>query len=285
MMIRIICYAVLILILNPGCRSNSPASRRIPLAKAGNTILYYDEIPEQVTGLITAGDSNIVIQNYINSWAKRVLMYQKAEANLSSELKNEIEKQLDETRVNLIVHEYQQKMMQAKMDTIITDNDLESYYAENENSFYLTSNIVKALFIKLPVETPGINRIKQLYRSDNQKDMQDLEALCFQFAEKFDDFNEKWITMDRLMLELNEKITGQEAFLSRNNHIEVTDSFSVYLIRIYDFRLRGSLAPFEYVRDDIKRIIWNNRRIGFIKNLETEIYNDAIKENIFKTYR
>ncbi len=284
MMIRIITYAAFILILVPGCRNNSPAARRIPLAKAGNTILYYDDIPGQVTGMTAGGDSAIIIQNYVNSWAKRMLMYQKAGANLSTELKSEIEKQLNETRVNLIIHEYQQKMMQSKMDTIITDTELEGYYAENENSFYLTTNIVKALFIKLPVETPGINRIKQLYKSDNQKDMQDLEALCFQFAEKFDDFNENWITMDRLMLELNEKITGQEDFLKRNNHIEASDSLSVYLIKIYDYRLRGSLAPFEYVRDDIKRIIWNNRRIGFIRNLETGIYNDAIKENLFKTY-
>lgn len=281
-MIKIISYIALIFILVSGCRNNNSSAKRIPLAKAGNTILYYDEIPRQVTDLITKEDSSVIIRNYINNWAKRVLMYQKAEANLSSELKNEIEKQLNETRINLIIYEYQQKMMLYRMDTVINNNELESYYAENENSFYLTSNIVKALFIRLPVETPDLNRIRLLARSDNQRDIQELEKLCFQFAEKFDDFNEDWITMYRLLLELNEKITDQENFLKRNSFYETSDSLSVYLIKIYDFRLRGSLAPFEYVMDDIRRIIWNNRRIEFIKNLETGIYNDAIKENELK---
>jgi hypothetical protein len=175
-------------------------------------------------------------------------------------------------------------MMLQKMDTTITSGELENYYAKNENSFILTSNIAKALFIKLPVETPGLNKIRTLVRSDNQRDLQELESLCFQFAEKFDDFNDEWITMDRLSIELNEEITNQENFLKRTSFYETSDSSSVYLVKINDYRLRGSLSPFEYVRDDIKRMIWNNRRIEFIQALENGIYNEALKENGFKIY-
>jgi len=174
--------------------------------------------------------------------------------------------------------------MLQKMDTIITREELESYYRNNGNSFMLTSNIVKALFIKLPVETPGIYKIKTLSRSDKQKDFQELESLCFQFAEKFDDFNEEWITMDRLSLELNEEISNQENFLRRSDYYESSDSASVYLVTINDYRLRGMLAPFEYVAEDIKRIIWNNRRLKFIQDLETGIYNEALQVNDFKIY-
>jgi len=38
------------------------------------------------------------------------------------------------------------------------------------------------------------------------------------------------------------------------------------------------------VREDIKRIIWNNRRIEFIQELENGIYNEAIRENSLKIY-
>ncbi len=277
-------YIFLLIVLISGCKDKTTSAKRIPLAKAGNTILYYDEVPSQITDLLTEEDSAITIQNYINKWAKRVLMFQKAETNLSSDLKNNIEKQLNETRMNLIIYEYQQKMILYKMDTIISDDELASYYATNENSFYLNSNIVKAIFIKLPVETPDINKIRYLSRSDKQKDIQELERLCYQFAEKFDDFNEQWITFDRLSLELNGRIRDQENFLRWNKYYEYSDSSSVYLITINEFRLRGSLAPFDYVKEDIKRIIWNNRRIDFIKNLENGIYNEAIKNNEFKIY-
>jgi hypothetical protein len=229
-------------------------------------------------------DSAASIKNYINKWAKRELMYQQAEANLSPELRNDIEKQLSETRRNLVVYEYQRMMMLQKMDTVLSAEELENYYRNNESSFMLTSNIVKALFIKLPVETPDINKIRTLARSGSQKDFQELESICYQFAEKFDDFNEDWITMDRLSFELKEEIRNQEIFLKRTSFYETSDSVSVYLLSINDFRLRGTLAPFEYVSDDIKRIIWNNRRIEFIQALENGIYNEALKENDFKIY-
>jgi len=279
-----IVFTILILITFNGCNNTQNQVKRIPVAIAGNETLYYDEIPDQVKDALSPADSTASIQNYANKWARRELMFQKAEANLSSDLKNDIENQLKETRMNLVVYEYQRMMMMQQMDTNITREELENYYRRNENSFMLTSNIVKALFIKLPVETPGINKIKRLSRTNNQKDFQELESLCYQFAEKFDDFNEGWITLDRLSLELKEDIGNQENFLKRSRYYESSDSSSVYLITINDYRLRGTLAPFEYVEEDIKRIIWNNRRIEFIQALENGIYNEALKVNEFKIY-
>jgi predicted nuclease with TOPRIM domain len=123
-----------------------------------------------------------------------------------------------------------------------------------------------------------------LARSNVQSDLQQLEKDCFQFAEKFDDFNEEWVSMDKLSVELHKKIENEENFLTRNTFFETSDSASVYLISIRDYRLRSSEAPFEYVREDIKRIIWNTRRLDFIKSLENGIYNEALKKNSFKIY-
>jgi HEPN domain-containing protein len=275
---------LLMLSVLTACSNRGKQDKSVVVAQAGKKVLYYDEIPLQVREGLTADDSTTLIHNYINKWAKREIVFQKAEDNISPELRNEIEKQLDETRVNLVVYEYQQQMMLEKMDTVITDEELRNYYSANPNSFSLTANIVKALFIKLPVETPNIYRIKTLLRSNRQKDMQELESLCYQFAEKHDDFNEEWVTLDRISLELNKEITNQENFLKRNTYYESADSSSVCLLEINDYRLRGSLAPFEYIKDDIKRIIWNNRRMEFIQNLENGIYNDAVKDNGFKIF-
>ncbi len=275
---------VLILLIFSGCGQNGGTVKRVAVARAGDATLYLDEIPFEMIEGTSGADSTVFVQSYINRWAKKELMFQRAEANITPEIRNDINKQLDETRVNLLIYEYQRQMMIQKMDTLISQEELDSYYAANENALKLTSNIIKALFIKLPVETPNLYKIKSLARSNNQKDLQELESLCYQFAEKFDDFNESWVTLDRLSLELNFDISDQENFLRRNTFYETSDSSSVYLIAINDYRLRGSLSPFEYVRDDIKRIIWNNRRIGFIQNLESGIYEEALNENRFKIY-
>jgi hypothetical protein len=267
-----------------GCINNTKTTNRIPVAKVGNTTLYYDEMPRLVQHGINDTDSTALFQNYIHKWAKRQLLLQKAEENLTPELKDEIVKQLEETRINLVIYQYQRQMMLEKMDTILTETELENYYNANEKSFILSTNIVKALFIKLPVETPNIEKIKLLARSNDQKDLQELESSCYQFAERFDDFNEEWVPLDRLSVELKQDIENEENFLKRNTFFETSDSVSVYLISIRDYRLRYSLAPFEYVKDDIRRIIWNTRRFEYIQSLENGIYNEALKENSFKIY-
>jgi len=272
------------LILLLGCKNYNNTAKRIPVAEIGKDILYYDEIPQLIQHGINDSDSTAIIHNYINNWSKRKLLLKKAEENLSPELKNEIAKQIEETRTNLVIYQYQRQMMLEKMDTVISETELQNYYTENENSFVLHSNIVKALFIKLPVEAPDLSKIKLLARSNDQSDLQQLESYCFQFAEKFDDFNEDWVSMDILSVELQEDIANEENFLKRNTFFETTDSNSVYLVSIRDYRLRSSIAPFEYVRDDIKRIIWNTRRFEFLRSLENGIYNEALKENSFKIY-
>jgi hypothetical protein len=279
-----IIFFVLVILIVPGCIEFKKNEKRIPVAKVSDVILYYDQIPDLIRQGASESDSISVIQNYINKWAKKELVYQRAKDNLSADLKTSIERQLDETRANLVIYQYQRQMMLEKMDTIIAEEEIESYYNANRNSFILSSNIVKALFIKIPAEAPNIYRIKLLTRSNHQTDMQELESYCFQFAEKFDDFGENWITMDRLSVELQDEIENQESFLRRNTYFETTDSNSVYLLSIRDYRLRSSIAPYEYVKEDIKRIILNNRRFDFIQSLENGIYNEALKKNIFKIF-
>ena len=272
------------LFLFAGCKKNNTASKRIPVAEINHIILYYDEIPQLIQSGINEDDSLSILRNYVDRWARREVLLQKAEENLSPALKADIASELEETRANLVIYQYQRQMMLEKMDTVISDREMEKYYTANEKSFHLNSNIVKALFIRLPRETPELDKIKRLARSNNQNDLQQLEKYCYQFAEKFDDFGEKWIPMTRLSVELQENIDNEENFLKRNTFLETVDSSSVCLVSIRDYRLRSSLAPFEYVKEDIKRIIWNTRRFEFIQALENGIYNDALKKNGFKIY-
>jgi hypothetical protein len=271
-------------LLLTGCKSNNVQPQRRAVAEVGKVVLYYDQVPNLIQRGVNDEDSVALLQNYINKWAKRQLLLQKAEDNLSPDSKNEIEKQLEETRSNLLIYRYQQQMIIAKLDTVISEAEIEDYYANNDKAFLLTTNIVKVLFIKMPFETPDLNKIRVLIRSNDHKDLQQLESLCYQFAEKFEDFNEDWIPMDQLIAELHTNIPDEENFLKRNTFLETNDSTSTYLVSIRDYRLRSSLAPFEYVKNDIKRIIWNTRRFEFIQSLENGIYNDALKDNSFKIY-
>jgi len=72
-------FFVLIIIIISGCTQASRNEKRMPVARAGDMILYYDEIPSALTEGITDSDSVLIIHNYINKWARSQLLFRKAE--------------------------------------------------------------------------------------------------------------------------------------------------------------------------------------------------------------
>ena len=189
----------LFLLLMAGCKDYKPVAKRIPLARVGNVTLFYDQVPEQIEPGTNVSDSTEIIRNYINKWTRKELMNQKAEDNLTSEFITEMTRQLEETRSNLLIYQYQRQMMEQKLDTAISEVEIEDYYAKNEQSLKLNANIVKALFVKIPKESPDIDKARLWCRSSLQTDMNLLESYCYEFADKYDDFNEEWITMNQLV--------------------------------------------------------------------------------------
>ena len=275
---------IFLLMLSVSCGEYNNTTNRIPIAKVGEKVLYYDQVPITIQPGMSAADSSAALQNFINRWAKREILKLKAIENLTPEFRTEVERQVDEMKTNLLIHHYQQQMIIQKMDTAVEETEIESYYAAKESSFALNVNIVKALFIKIPADIPDSDKVALWYRSNNPSDIAQLEVFCYQFADKFDDFNEKWVPLTLLLAELPTTIESQDEFLKQNSFYETEDSGSRYFVSIREYRFRGTIAPYEYVIDDIKSMILNTRRMEFLENLEEGIFNEAIIENNLKLY-
>ena len=138
----------LVLVLSVSCNRDKTESDRMAVAKAGDRVLYFDQIPSTlVMPGMSATDSISAVQSYIRRWSRKELMALRAEENLTADYKDEVNRQLDEMRNNLLIYQYQQQMIIQRMDTIVTDSELQEYYVSNLNTFLLTTNLVKALFI------------------------------------------------------------------------------------------------------------------------------------------
>lgn len=273
------------LVIAVSCNRVQNDSDRLAVAKAGDRVLYFDQIPSTLLlpGM-SATDSISAVQSYIRRWSRKELMALRAEENLTAEYKNEVNRQLGEMRNNLLIYQYQQQMIIQKMDTVVTDNELQDYYVSNLNTFLLTTNIVKALFIKLPVTTPDIGKVRKLYRSSVPEEIRELEDYCSQFALRYDDYDEAWIPFTHLLMEVPLESENQEEWLARNSAVELKDDKFTYFIAIREYKLRNSVAPLEYIHGQVKTIILNNRRNAFLQKLEDGIYNEAVRNNSLKIY-
>jgi hypothetical protein len=273
------------LLLTVACNMPVRETDRVAVARAGERVLYIDQIP---SGLVVNGmsetDSISAVQSYIRQWSRKELLAMRAEENLTPDYKAEVNRQLNEMRNNLLIYQYQQQMIIQRLDTSVTDNELQDYYVGNLSTFTLTSNLVRALFVKVPATMPDLDRIRKLYRSSEPDDMNALEDLCFQYAIRFDDYNDEWIPFTQLLLEVPLESSSQEQWLARNSAVELKDDQYVYFVAIREYKLRNSVAPFDYIRGQVKTIIMNNRRNQFLQELEDGIYNEAVRNNTLKVY-
>ena len=111
-----------------------------------------------------------------------------------------------------------------------------------------------------------------------------LDSLSFQFSSYFlaDSIwlNQLEITEQMSFLNLNER----SKFLKSPNYFEVEDSLALYLCQLVDRLDRGNVAPLTYVKSTIRDIVFNKRKIEFLKSFDNDILQDAIKFKKFEKY-
>jgi hypothetical protein len=264
------------------CTKTEVAGDKI-LAQVGEKKLLQSEIAQIIPKNIELEDSTLMANDYIRKWVKQELLIQKANENLTLEQKN-LTKEIEEYRNSLIIYKYKNELMNQQMDTVVTKTQIEQYYNENPDNFKLNTNIVKAVFIKIPLQVANTKLIKELVDDDSDEGKNALREYSIQYAKSFDFFNDNWVNFDVVKNNIPGNISDEKQFLDRNNQIELKDSIYYYLVTIQDYKLKNELAPVEYVENNIKNLILNKRKIEFLKQVEENVYKEGVRQNKFKIY-
>ncbi len=253
------------------------------IARANTEYLYLDEVKDIIPSGTTSKDSAELIKKYIDNWIHESLVTQKAESNLSDEQKN-VDKQLRDYRNSLITYAYEKELVKQKLDTIVADIEIEEYYNNNQSDFELKDNIIKVIYVKVDKKVPGIDKLKKWYKSDNIKDREQLASYCHQFASNFYLDDSSWLLFDDLLKEIPIQTYNKELFLQNNRFVEVSDSLSNYFVNIKGFKIKNSLSPLTFEKDNIKNIILNKRKLLLITKMKEDVYNDAANTNKIEIY-
>lgn len=278
---RYLIIASLIFIV--ACKPSVKTNNEEPLAMVHDKYLYKSDLKGLFASNISKDDSVVIARNYVNEWIKKQLLVKKAELNLSDESKD-IEKEIEDYRSSLLIFKYQQELIKQKLDTVITDEEIESYYNEYSANFVLNHNIVKVLYLKISKEAPEIEKVKWWYKSNSTENKNKLEEYCYQYATKFDDFNNEWIPFNNILIELPLKVDDQERLLRYQSYIETEDDLFHYFVKINEYSLKSTVQPLEYAHIKIKSIILNKRKFTFLEELENSVFNDALNHNEFIIY-
>ncbi len=238
----------------------------------------YELYPEDLTGVIPAGiskdDSIAIVTNYIDNWVHQKTMLHKAETELNDQEKD-VAKELEEYRYSLITYAFERELIAKKLDTIVSDEEILSFYNNHPQNFELKDNIIRVIYLKLSKKSPKLDKVRQWYKSEAKKDRALLEDYCHQYAMNYFLDDTTWLLFDDLVKEIPIKTYDQEQFLENNRTIEIEDSSLIYLVNIKGFMIKNSMSPLSFERKNIVAMIINQRKRKLIDETEQQAFEDA----------
>ena len=256
------------------------------IASVEDKHLYYSDIEPLLPENYTIEDSANFVRSYLDTWAKKQLLLEKAELNLSNKEIADFDEQIKNYREDLLINLYKQYVVSEQIDTNISSEEIKKYYDEYRDTFRLNEHLIQLSYIILPKNSDKIDRFTSYFRSlDKHRNDQEFYELIFHGATDHLLNDSIWVRMDDILKKIPPlaKIS-ENNYLIHNRTLRLEDSVSVYLARIKQVKRRKEIAPIEHVQSIISKLILNKRRLQFIRKMETELLNSAIQDKKYMIY-
>jgi hypothetical protein len=255
-----------------------------PLASVGDIYLFKKDIQGIVSQGISKEDSVDLIARHIKGWVKKQLLISEAQKQLTFD-EVELERRVLDYRYALMMHEFEKYTIQRNLDRKISEGEINAYYKENIDNFKLKQNIIRGYFIQLSKDAPKLGRFRYLLRSDLEDRIEELKSYAYSYGTKVHLNDSVWVNFEDVISNTPlTEINNKTDFLRRNKYYEVPDEQYLYFLKITQYKVQNDTSPLEFVRDDIKKIILNKRKVQLARNLEEDIYENALRNDGFKIY-
>ena len=268
-------------LLLTSCSNISDNNSNDLIARAGENFLYQNQLPS----FSSEQDSILRYLNYIETWAKEKILYDLSLTNLSQSKKNDLDLLVEKYKVDLYINSYKDLIVNSRIDSIVTDQEIESFYNMNIDNFKLNENLLKYRYLKVPTDNINISRIRRYIQRLNESDRDFLDSLNFQFADlKINDT--VWFTEREVISSIefiNQKNKSNYMRINRLYEFE-DDQYTNYFI-VKDLLKSGNIPPLSYLYDRIKSNIINQRKLNLIQNINKEILNDALKSSKYEVFK
>jgi hypothetical protein len=250
----------------------------ILLASVEDRKMYFSDI-EGMISATSEQDSLAQINSFIEAWLSKNVVLNEAEKKISKDL--DINKLIDDYRSSLILHNYRQALILDNLDTTITKEQEEAYYNLHKEQFLLSEAICKARIVKIP---DNAKRIDRFYRNWKKNDTTAVNSYIKENA-IFDTSNEdEWHTIDHFLSFLPEGKFQARDFTKKGD-IQKHDETFEYFIKVIDMKKQNEIPPFSYVREQMRKVIFNQRKKVLLEEIEKKLYKNYMQSNKIKVYK
>lgn len=279
---RLVWVGLIFIMLFSACQEKKEDKGEIIVSVYGKN-LYKTDLENIFYEGISYNDSVLRSKVYIDKWVRNQLLVRQAENNLDpSQL--DFSKRLEEYRNSLVINKYETELINQKLDTEVTEDQIQEYYNDNSDEFRLNRDVVRMASVELPNDSKKKWLFTKLFRDYDVLMIDSITSLANQYALSYNMDIEQWHNLEEVIEQFDLKVKDNKSFLNENKYYVVNNDDTYTLIRFCEYRLIGDISPCEMETDRIKYIILSNRKKDLLEKLYDDLYSKAVQDKAFEVY-
>lgn len=249
------------------------------IAKVGERSLFLSQLEGLVHKGISRTDSAAIIDGYIENWIRENLMIAESEKNVAADIN--LNKLVDDYRSSLLVYNYEKKLIDQRLDTIVTYNEKKEFYEMNKSQYQLSHPIFRCIIAKVPSKSTGIANIKPALAKKDQTEALFLikEKAVYHLID-----TARWMTFEDLQSLLPFDMIKESDLATNKVFAEKFHDFD-YFVKIIKFYNEKDIPPFEYIDGKITKTILSERKIQLLKQFRQNLYEKGLSDKKFEIFK
>ena len=244
------------------------------LASVDSRILYESDLKQIIHPNSNNQDSQALATAFIDQWIMDQLMTREAARHFSSDF--EIEALVDDYREKLLKYNLEEKIIDMRFDTSISNAELEGFYDDMKEQFYLKDDIYRCIFARFERSENDLSEFVEAWEEGD-------DALILQFisdeAVDYEIDTTRWHDMNTLNAWYSawseSKINSLDGQRQRDEEYE-------YFLKVTDKMDKGSISPLQYVKPQLISMLMHRRKQEILERYKQELYNSALNRNLIK---
>ena len=273
---------LLVLFTITSCQKQVEHGGKTPLVQVGDFVLYQEDMEQALPYYTTEADSVGLVREFVRKWLEEQVLYEKAEHNVRGD--ERIECMVAEYRRTLVMNNYERILLQQQMTEELTEEELQKYYNDNKQLFMLEEPVIKGVFIKAPLASPGLKDLKQWYKDKSDEALELLEKYAFRNSVLYEYFYEHWVPVSELEGKVIVNLSELSENFDKHRNIEAEDGEFCYLLHIEEYMMKGEEKPYDLARHEIIDLLANSRRVEFMNKVKKDLYNQSVEMGRIKYY-
>ena len=252
------------------------------VARAYDQVLHWSDLRQVVPIGTAVEDSAAMAHAYVNNWLHQQVELRQAEEHLSNSQKH-FDTELRDYRNSLLLFAYEEELVRQRLDTAIHADTIAAYFRDHAGHFDLEDDILRARWFRVAgLDKRAMRKLEDRFMGGSPDQLSEVELMLAERGISITDRSDRWTTLGELRNEVPVEALPKGA--ADGQRLVLHQDSIAWFLHILELRPRHGPSPIELVRQDIRTILLNQRKLRLIEQMREDLYRNAINEQQIEEY-